>query len=351
MSERLKPMPHKAVGPRPGGGGIAGDALQRLLVEWLRKTHVENCHRFARRLVRQTIHRTCSQRFFRRSLRACHQDRIVWPNDALGCFVLSFDLDWREDNNCLPTLLQLLNTRGLTSSIAAIGRWVEQYPEAYRSAVATGHEVFNHTYSHPDSEELGRPERFNEIGLADRIEEIERGDEALRRVLGIEPKGFRAPHFSALNTTDILPCLVKLGYSYSASTIAFRTPGYGLPHRPVSGLWEFPVSGAPREFFRLLGTYDIRRAPKPLWRDESDFLIEWRALLEAVVEFRAFGSAFLDPMDLFFADGALGVGLLDALEAARDRGLWVTTYGELAEWLNGRYPGAAEPYPVSWRAR
>jgi peptidoglycan/xylan/chitin deacetylase (PgdA/CDA1 family) len=325
------------------GGARSGtitDRGMRNLLEWLRFAHMENRWRAMRRIIRQGIYHTCSPWFFDRSLQSCHRYAISWPASYRGCFVLSFDLDWREDTERLPELIEMMKERRLVCSIAAIGKWVELFPDAYRQAIDTGHEIFNHTYSHPDSVELGRPEKFNEIGLESRIEEIRRGDETLRRVLGIEPRGFRAPHFSALNTTDILPFLASLGYSYSASTIAFKTPRYGLPYRPIPQLWEFPVSGSPREFYRLLGTYDIRRAPQPLWRDDEDFLQEWSALLDAVMRNEAFGSAFLDPMDLFYGDGILGRGILDKLRAAQDHGLWVTTYADLANWLEEHPPHA-----------
>jgi peptidoglycan/xylan/chitin deacetylase (PgdA/CDA1 family) len=66
-----------------------------------------------------------------------------------------------------------------------IGKRVEQFPEIARRIVAEGHEVGNHTYSHPANLPKENWEQVRQ--------EIEKCSEAIERVTGVRPKLFRPP--------------------------------------------------------------------------------------------------------------------------------------------------------------
>jgi len=46
-------------------------------------------------------------------------------------------------------LLDLLHDLGLEATMFVTGQFIERYPEVVRRAVLSGHEIGNHTYSHP----------------------------------------------------------------------------------------------------------------------------------------------------------------------------------------------------------
>ena len=100
------------------------------------------------------------------------------------------------------------------ASFACVGQWIRRFPDEHRLIVDAGCEMLNHTETHPNlfhpeydyacGEGLSK-ERFNEISFERRQEEIFRGHETFIEVLGIEPAGFRAPHFGALHKEDVYP--------------------------------------------------------------------------------------------------------------------------------------------------
>ncbi|MCS7187906.1 MAG: polysaccharide deacetylase family protein [Armatimonadota bacterium] len=84
-----------------------------------------------------------------------------------------------------PKILDTLRKYNVKATFFLIGKRVEQFPEIARRIVSEGHEVGNHTYSHPN--DLPK-EDWNKIGL-----EIDRCSEAIEQVTGVRPKFFRPP--------------------------------------------------------------------------------------------------------------------------------------------------------------
>lgn len=84
-----------------------------------------------------------------------------------------------------PKLLETLKRSNVQATFFVIGKEAEQYPELLRRAVADGHIIANHTYSHPYLFCFLSPGRLRS--------EIERGQEAIRKICGQRPHYFRSP--------------------------------------------------------------------------------------------------------------------------------------------------------------
>jgi peptidoglycan/xylan/chitin deacetylase (PgdA/CDA1 family) len=84
-------------------------------------------------------------------------------------------------------MLDLLDRHGVTATFFMMGRNVERHPAIAREVLARGHEVGNHSYSHPKLV-LMSPGRVRE--------EIERTDRLLREIGVTGEIRFRAPHAS-----------------------------------------------------------------------------------------------------------------------------------------------------------
>jgi peptidoglycan/xylan/chitin deacetylase (PgdA/CDA1 family) len=84
-------------------------------------------------------------------------------------------------------ILELLAAHGARATFFLIGRRIEERPELVRRIAEEGHEVGNHTWSHPSLATECDDEQV-------RIE-LERANAAIEAVLGSAPRLFRAPHY------------------------------------------------------------------------------------------------------------------------------------------------------------
>jgi len=82
-------------------------------------------------------------------------------------------------------ILKLLAQRGVRATFFVTGHTAETYPESLRAIVAAGHEVGHHGYLHENPCALGSREREEQVLL--------RGLEALDKVAGVRPVGYRSP--------------------------------------------------------------------------------------------------------------------------------------------------------------
>jgi peptidoglycan/xylan/chitin deacetylase (PgdA/CDA1 family) len=84
-----------------------------------------------------------------------------------------------------PQILDILKRYGVRATFFLIGARAERYPDLARRIVAEGHEIGDHTYSHPA--DLPRKD-WDAI-----CREIVKGADAIERVTGVRPKLFRPP--------------------------------------------------------------------------------------------------------------------------------------------------------------
>ncbi len=90
-------------------------------------------------------------------------------------------------------LLRYLAEQGIRATFFQCGMNAERLPELARSVSAAGHEIGNHTYSHPRlPPRLSR--KPNLLGPGVIFRELERTQEILRDIHGKAPRLFRAPY-------------------------------------------------------------------------------------------------------------------------------------------------------------
>jgi hypothetical protein len=262
-----------------------------------------------------------------------------------GRVTLSFDLDYPEDIEAVPHLLRCLREARFAASFACIGRWIEEYPDAHRSLVDEGHEIVNHSHTHPDNELLNPERQFNQLSRSHQRDEIERCHDTSERLLKYAPVGFRVPHFGALFTPTIYPLLQEMGYLYSSSTMWWQTPTLGAPCQARMGewgngrmggfpcsptppfshseLWEFPVSGCPEH---PLDAFDTWHAFRMTHAAHGDYRALFKRCVELCQTKGFYVNVYFDPQDVLRFDFA---GLLrDVHESGAAAS--VKTYAELA---------------------
>ncbi|MBE7048427.1 MAG: deacetylase [Ruminococcaceae bacterium] len=102
---------------------------------------------------------------------------------------LTFDAAW--DDKDTDQLISILDTYQVKATFFMVGSWVEKYPESVKKFADHGHEIMNHSDTHPHINQLSEEKVRQEIiGCADKIE----------AVTGKRPTLFRGPYGEYNNT-------------------------------------------------------------------------------------------------------------------------------------------------------
>jgi len=150
--------------------------------------------------------------------------------DPLSCYYKIYGLGQAPDDlsdvimrRCVPRFAEMFERRGIHATFFVVGQEVDvdRYNGSARATrsqlkelAAAGHEIGNHSYSHPY--ELAR------LPPAVVGEQIGRAHELLSDTLGSPIRGFRAPGYDV--SPVMLDELMRMGYAYDSSV--FSSPGY-----------------------------------------------------------------------------------------------------------------------------
>jgi len=110
----------------------------------------------------------------------------------------------------VPRVLELLRSQGLKITFFVVGQdaALEQNAAALKQIAAAGHEIGNHSFHHEPWLHLYSDKELEA--------ELRTAQEAIEKVTGFRPMGFRGPGFSFSAAT--LTTLKRLDYQYDAST-------------------------------------------------------------------------------------------------------------------------------------
>jgi peptidoglycan/xylan/chitin deacetylase (PgdA/CDA1 family) len=91
-----------------------------------------------------------------------------------------------------PQVLDILRARGVKATFFLLGSNVAAHPEIARRIVAEGHLIGNHTYTHPD---------LNQLSRTAQAAEMDRTAQTIRNANGVRPCFFRGPYGSHHGTS------------------------------------------------------------------------------------------------------------------------------------------------------
>lgn len=238
---------------------------------------------------------------FLRSIYLGNRGKSLWASKR-ACVTLSFDCDLPEDAKAIPNIVEKLQRLPYKVSFAVVGHWIEKYPSEHAEILAGGHEIVNHTFSHPDNEILNPGRRFKDISREEKRQEILQCHDVCMRVLGVSPKGLRIPHFKNLFTEDIYDILVEVGYTYSTSTWITNTTSRGLPFKAYKGIVEFPLATCPKHPFTVFDTWHslnaTRLSHRIKHRGPESYSLLFRSLIAWAKETGSYLNLYLDPADV-----------------------------------------------------
>ena len=81
-------------------------------------------------------------------------------------------------------LLAVLDKHGVKATFFLAGYWIEEYPDHVRMIASKGHEIGNHTYSHP---------HLNSLDIESIKKELNRCSDMIENLTGTRPTLFRPP--------------------------------------------------------------------------------------------------------------------------------------------------------------
>lgn len=283
---------------------------------------------------RQGFSAKTAERFPLLFFKMCHRSvgtrEIDW-NGHRGCVSLSFDCDYSADTEVLPELLDLLSDYSFKVSFACIGQLIAKAPRLYGRIVEDGHEIVNHTYSHPDNRDLNPNHQFSKISRKEQQQEIVACHQVCRELLGYEPMGFRVPHFGRMFTPHLYSILSEIGYRYSSSVLCVNVRSYNLPFITSEGILEFPLSVCPRH--PLDSCFDTCHLVRKRSHTEKEFLELFAIMLGAASKYNSYINVYFDPQDIIRVQNFPQT--LDLLEG-RKNDLWIAPYAEIAARLSDR---------------
>jgi len=283
-------------------------------------------NRYVRKFTEKIIVSNNPRRFFRNFL--LRQKEETFYKRAEGIYILSFDCDYEKDIKELPKLLDVLKKFSIRASIACIGKWIERYPNIHRRMLDEGHEIVNHTYSHPNNDELNPFQKMKDLSYEEQKEEILKCHEVCMDLLRYEPVGFRTPHFGTLHSEVIYTILQELGYCYSSSTAAICVNGFGAPFM-IKGIFEIPVGSSIDYPFVVFDSWNMLRGPKARCRTSQEFLDCFYRTMKEVITTKTYITHYFDPYEIM-SDGKLAK-MCSYLSVRED--ISVVTYRELLEMI------------------
>ena len=237
-----------------------------------------------------------------------------------------------------PRILAFLRSRGIRSTWFTPGFTIETYPGECVAVLKAGHEIAHHSWAHVPPAAQSREQEEADM---------ERANEAIRRLAGHRARGYRSPSWDlSPNTVDLL---IKNGFLYDSSLMGADYWPYrarrgdvaelGEPYRfgQETALVEMPISWSLDDYphFEFLRTpqtvlpgLQSARAVMANWLDEFRYMkksVDWGILtytMHPYVIGRGYRMLALeDLVDALAREGAVFMTMEDAAQEAKAR-IW-----------------------------
>lgn len=119
--------------------------------------------------------------------------------------VVYLTFDDGPDPEFTPPILDLLKAHGATATFFLVGNRIDEHPAVVQRIVAEGHQLGNHSWTHPF---------MSDLPLAGQLDEIDRTDQRLAVYDGKPAHPFRPP-------CGVLPANLLLHFARTGRTVAY----------------------------------------------------------------------------------------------------------------------------------
>lgn len=96
---------------------------------------------------------------------------------------ISFDAAWGNEDT--HELVEILKEYNVKATFFVVGDWVDKYPESVKELNDAGHDIMNHSNTHP---------HMTQISKEKMLSEVEACDEKIEKITGKKPNLFRPPY-------------------------------------------------------------------------------------------------------------------------------------------------------------
>lgn len=231
---------------------------------------------------------------------------MKWMNGAKSVVLLTFDFDaetlWlsRDASNWdrpgtlsqggygakvgIPKILELLRNEELPATFFVPGWTAEFHTERTEMIVKDGHEIGHHGYLH-EWVDPAHPEKEEEA--------LDKGLDALHRVAGIRPKGYRSP--AGETSHNVFKLLKEKGFTYDSSMLDDFTPYRTtlLDGKPgvIEIPWHWTLDDAIYCLFHIKSPRAVFTNDHILqiWKDEFNAIREWGGVFNLVMHPQVIG--------------------------------------------------------------
>jgi len=135
---------------------------------------------------------------------------VSWRIEQVGAapHKLAFSFDDGPDARWTPQILDILKQKQVPATFFTIGDEADAQPQLIRREYAEGHEIGNHTYTHPDMDQISKAQIQLELNLTQRL---------LESNLGVKTLLFRPPYGidhqpETASEIALLPIPQSMGY-------------------------------------------------------------------------------------------------------------------------------------------
>lgn len=268
------------------------------------------------------------------------RDDFAWPSGYRAAAAFTFDVDAEScvlahdptsatrmslmshqsygPRVAVPRLLRLLERQGVHATFFVPGFTAECYPDTVRAILDGGHEIGHHGYLH---------EPMQGIDATTEARYLDRGLDALERVAGVRPVGYRAPWWETNWHTPGL--LAQRGFRYDSSLLDGNKPyRFAVEPGATETLIEIPVDWALDDweqyaFYPGVTGSGVIESP-------AKVLEMWT--LEAEAHHAEGGCFVLTNHPFISGRPSKAVALERLIENVKAMdGMWVTTLAEIAE--------------------
>ena len=272
------------------------------------------------------------------------QKGFSWSGGKKFAVSITFDVEYDRDARDLRKTIDLLDSYDVKSSFAVIGKLVEQFPREHKLVADDGHEIVNHTYSHPNHDVINPNEFLNRLPPERQEWEIAEFERVSETLLGVKPVGFRAPHFGDLNSAEAYGILEKRGYLYSSSTLLTKTKAKGMPFFPsrenflspaigekAFPMVELPAMTCPTHYYPVFDSFHCFRTTPPAHPGEGEFYDIFVKAVELAAKHGIHANFYFDPSDVVDKSD-----FESALEFLSNSKAWVATNEQVAEFFKAQ---------------